>query len=64
MSKLEARQVANQQAKASAPADIAPMFGLSRRGILAETEALHGRWLVSALPGPACTHQDPYLGLD
>jgi hypothetical protein len=55
MSELESRQAANKRAAESAPVDIAPMFSLSRRRIIAEAEALHGRWLVYPLPGPGRT---------
>lgn len=53
LAEVEARQAANQQAKDSAPADIAPLFSLNRRRMVAEAESMHGRWLVYPLPGPA-----------
>jgi hypothetical protein len=52
---LERRQAANEQARQSALVDIAPLFSLSRRRIVAEAEALHGRWLIYSLPGPGRT---------
>jgi hypothetical protein len=55
LAEVEARQAANQQAKDSAPADIAPLFSLNRRRMVAEAESMHGRWLVYPLPGPAKT---------
>lgn len=55
MAELAARQATNEHARAAAPVDIAPLFSLSRRRIVAEAEALHGRWLIYALPGPART---------
>jgi hypothetical protein len=55
MSQLAARQAANQLAKENAPVDIAPLFSLNRRRLIAEAEAVHGRWLVYPLPGPGRT---------
>jgi hypothetical protein len=52
---LEARQAANQRAAESAPVNIAPLFSVGRRRLVAEAEALHGRWLVYPLPGPGRT---------
>lgn len=52
---LEARQLANAQAAQQAPANIAPLFSLNRRRMLAEAEAMHKRWVIYPLKGPGQT---------
>jgi hypothetical protein len=55
LSQLAARQAANQLARESAPVDIAPMFSINRRRLVAESEAMHNRWLIYPLSGPGRT---------